>query len=140
MKIEECQTSEERKVVIDGINAYNDSQTDRILEEIQQKVELVAKNDADEIIGGIFGYVNYYAGFKINTLWMREDTRKTGLGTKLLRNAERKAKELGAKIAILDTFSFQAEDFYIKNGYEVFGRINEFPKENQSFIFLKKQL
>ena len=71
---------------------------------------------------------------------MREDTRRLGLGTKLLKEAENRAKKLGATIAILDTFSFQAEDFYLKNGYKVFGRISDYPKENQEFVFLKKDL
>lgn len=140
MKIVECTSKEEGEIVLKGINAYNDSQTDRIHEKVHESIRLVAKNEANEIIGGVFGYIGYYAGFKIDILWMREDTRGLGLGTKLLQEAENKAKELGATIAILDTFSFQAEDFYLKNGYEEFGRISGYPKENQEFIFLKKDL
>lgn len=140
MKIVECTTKEEGEIVLNGINRYNDSQTERILEKVHESIKLVAKNDANEIIGGIFGYIGYYAGFKIDILWMREDTRGLGLGTKLLKEAENRAKKLGATIAILDTFSFQAEDFYLKNGYKVFGRISDYPKENQEFVFLKKDL
>ena len=140
MKIVECTTKEEGEIVLNGINTYNDSQTERILEKVHENIKLVAKNDANEIIGGIFGYIGYYAGFKIDILWMREDTRRLGLGTKLLKEAENRAKKLGATIAILDTFSFQAEDFYLKNGYKVFGRISDYPKENQEFVFLKKDL
>lgn len=136
MKIEHCKTVEERKVILDEINAYNDSKTSRILEEIHQPIELLAKNDKNEIIGGVLGYVGYYAGFRINILWMREDTRGSGLGSKLLKQA----KLLGAKIILLDTFSFQAEDFYIKNDYKVFGRIEDYPKKHQELIFLRKNL
>ncbi|WP_366139555.1 GNAT family N-acetyltransferase [uncultured Tenacibaculum sp.] len=111
-----------------------------MLEKVQESIKLVAKNDANEVVGGVFGYIGYYAGFKIDILWTREDTRGVGLGTKLLIEAENRAKQLGATIAILDTFSFQAEDFYLNNGYKVFGRISDYPKENQEFVFLKKDL
>lgn len=140
MKIEHCKTAEERTVILDGINAYNDSKTSRILEEVHQPIELLAKNDKNEIVGGVIGYVGYYAGFKINILWMREDTRGSGLGSQLLKQAEKEAKLLGANIVLLDTFSFQAEDFYIKNGYKVFGRIEDYPKKHQELIFLRKNL
>lgn len=140
MKIVTCESREEGEVVINGINTYNDSKTERILSVVHEDVRLVAKNEKDEIIGGIFGSVGYYAGFNISTLWVREDARDKKVGSKLLIKAEEKAKKIGAKLAILDTFSFQAKDFYIKNGYEVFGEIKDFPKVNQEFIFLKKIL
>lgn len=140
MKIVECESREEGEVVIDGINAYNDSQTDRILSFVHEKIRLVAKNDHNEVIGGIFGDIGYYAGFKISTLWVHEAYRGKGVGSDLLKEAEIKAKELGAILAMLDTFSFQAEEFYTKNGYEVYGKIDDYPKRDQSFIFLKKSL
>lgn len=140
MKIEVCTTKEDRTIILDGINTYNDSKTERVLEEIHQPIELMAKNEANEIIGGVLGSVGYYADFKINILWTREDARGLGLGAKLLKEAEEQAKKIGAKIVLLDTFSFQAEGFYIKNGYEVFGRIEDFPKKDQAFIFLRKNL
>lgn len=140
MKIVSCNNKEDRKVVIDGIVGYNDSQTDRVLEKLKQPIELITKNKLNEVVGGVFGYINCYGGFKINTLWVSENVRGEDIGTKLLKSAEIKAKELGATVVILDTFSFQAEDFYIKNGYSVFGRIEGFPKEKQEFVFLKKKL
>ena len=38
----------------------------------------------------------------------------------LLNKVESEAKAIGATLAHLDTFDFQAKDFYIKHGYEVF--------------------
>lgn len=140
MRIEKCTNAADRQTIIDGINAYNDSQTDRIIPEVWQPVEFVARNEKDEIIGGILGGIGYYGGLKIGVLWVNASSRGTGLGALLLRSAEEEAKKLGATIAILDTFSFQAEGFYLKNGYEVFGTIDNYPKKGQSFIFLKKKL
>ncbi|CAL2093346.1 GNAT family N-acetyltransferase [Tenacibaculum sp. 190524A02b] len=138
--IEVCQSREEAEKVVAGINNYNDSQTDRILPEVWTPIDLIAKNPEGVIVGGILGGIGYYAGYMIKVLWVAEKERKSGLGAKLLEQAEALAKEKGAKIAILDTFSFQAETFYLKNGYQRFGKIEDYPKKGQSFIFLKKEL
>lgn len=140
MRIEKCTSVSDRQLIVDGINEYNDSQTTRIIPEVWQPVEFVARNEKNEIVGGILGGIGYYAGLKISVLWVSKKARGTGLGSRLLETAEREGKRLGATMVILDTFSFQAEDFYLKNGYEIFGKIDNYPKEGQSFIFLKKSL
>ncbi len=140
MKIVVCDSREEGEIVINGINAYNDSKTKRILSFVHESIRLLAKNEEGEIIGGIFGSVGYYAGFNISTLWVKDNERDKKVGSTLLKEAEKSAKKLGAKLAILDTFSFQAKDFYIKNGYEVFGKIKDYPKEEETLFYMKKKL
>lgn len=49
---------------------------------------------------------------------MEENVRKQGYGTKLLDAAESEAIKNGCIFSLLDTWDFQAEDFYLKNGYE----------------------
>ncbi|MNK89065.1 hypothetical protein D3C87_1090590 [compost metagenome] len=49
------------------------------------------------------------------------------------------AVENGATIAVLDTFDFQAEEFYLKNGYKIIGEIKDYPK-NYRRIYLTKKL
>ncbi|WP_419727432.1 hypothetical protein [Terrisporobacter petrolearius] len=49
------------------------------------------------------------------------------------------AKEEKCNLIHLDTFDFQAKDFYIKNGYEIFGVLDECPKNHKRY-FLKKSL
>ena len=53
--------------------------------------------------------------------------------------AEAEARQRGAQNAYLDTFSFQAPDFYKKLGYQVFGELPDFPTGHQRY-FLKKEL
>lgn len=48
------------------------------------------------------------------------------MGRKLLAAAEQKARELGARNATLNTFEWQARDFYIKQGYSEYGRIDDY--------------
>jgi hypothetical protein len=39
--------------------------------------------------------------------------------------------------ALLDTFDFQALSFYARLGYEVFGRLDDFPKGHTRFFVAK---
>lgn len=39
---------------------------------------------------------------------------------------------------MLDTFDFQAEGFYVKNGYKVIGEIADFPKGHKRIYFAKR--
>ena len=92
----------------------------------------------DEIVGGILGEV-YWGWFYVDLLWVREDLRGLGHGHRLLIAAEDEARKRGAKNAYLDTFSFQAPEFYFHHGYEVFGELEGFPTGYNRY-FLKKEL
>ena len=48
------------------------------------------------------------------------------------------AIEKGAKISMLDTFDFQAEKFYLKNGYKPIGEMKGFPKGHRRIYFSKE--
>lgn len=40
----------------------------------------------------------------------------------------------------LDTMSWQAPEFYKKQGYEVIGVLADIPKENQKYLLMKRAL
>jgi GNAT superfamily N-acetyltransferase len=91
-----------------------------------------------EIAGGLIGET-YWDWLYVNLLWVREDLRGGGFGHQLLTMAEEEARQRGAKNAYLDTFSFQAPEFYQKHGYRVFGELGEFPAGHRRY-FLTKEL
>ena len=62
-----------------------------------------------------------------------------GYGRRLLQTLEQEARAQQCHLAILDTYSFQAPDFYQRLGYEVFGVIDGYPRGYQK-VFLKKRL
>jgi predicted N-acetyltransferase YhbS len=64
--------------------------------------------------------------------------RRTGIGSFLVTEAERRAVAFGCHSAYVDTFSFQGPDFYPRFGYEVFGTL-DYPPDNKR-IFFKKRL
>ena len=76
---------------------------------------------------------------EVKFLWVRESERRSGLGTALLREAEREAKARGCAQIVLSTHSFQAPAFYAKHGYTVCGEAPDYPS-GYAQIFLRKVL
>lgn len=98
----------------------------------------VLKNAAGEIVGGVIG-ATYWNWLYINLMWLRDEVRGQGYGSRLLALAEEEARKRGAEQAYLDTFTFQAPGFYEKHGYAVFGELDDFPTGHKRF-FMKKAL
>ncbi|SEJ74715.1 MULTISPECIES: GNAT family N-acetyltransferase [unclassified Variovorax] len=90
----------------------------------QQYIRLNAKDESGRLLGGLRGFVFLY-WLNIEVLFVEEDMRGTGLGSRLLAGAERQAIALGAQNARLDTFEWQARGFYLKHGYEEYARIDD---------------
>jgi GNAT superfamily N-acetyltransferase len=91
-----------------------------------------------EWLGGLTGYV-WGGWLHVNFLWVSETLRGQGHGTRLMDAAEGMACERGAFASTLETFTSQAPDFYRKRGYEVFGRLDDYPPGHAK-LFLSKRL
>jgi GNAT superfamily N-acetyltransferase len=103
-----------------------------------QPLVLFLRDAGDRIVGGLIGET-YWQWFYVDIFWVDELFRGSGYGSKLLTLAEQVAVERGCQFAYLDTFSFQAPEFYQKRGYVVFGELQNFPAGYNRF-FLKKDL
>ena len=90
-----------------------------------QPVWVSAKDDSGELVGGLRGFV-FLHWLNVELLFVDEAARHHGVGRRLLVTAEQKARELGARNATLNTFEWQAREFYLKQGYEEFGRIDNY--------------
>lgn len=96
----------------------------------------VVRGPDETIAGGVIGVV-YWDWFSIDLIWVREDLRGRGYGHELLVLAEDEARERGARHAHLDTFSFQAPEFYQRHGYQVFGELRDFPAGHRRLYMTK---
>ena len=75
----------------------------------------------------------------IDVLFVEETHRGKQLGSLLLNKAETEAKLMGGSLSHLDTFDWQAKDFYLKQGYEVFGVLEDCPAKHKRY-YMKKTL
>lgn len=90
-----------------------------------------------KILAGIIVRMYCWRCIYIDTFWIDESMRGEGLGTLLLEEVERVAKENGSHLIHLDTFDFQAKDFYLAHGYSVFGELEDCPKGHTRYFMSK---
>ena len=131
-------SEEDKKFLFQNLIAHNVQATHELLRKPGIDIGLALKNDQGQVFGGIFCYTFLYCLY-IDDLWIDERCRGMGYGKALLAEAERIARELGCSFAHTCTFSFQAPDFYQRNGYQIFGKLDDYP-EGIIEYFLKKKL
>jgi GNAT superfamily N-acetyltransferase len=118
-----------------GISDYN---TEKAGDDEGQNLCFVLRTPDEEVVGGVIG-ATHWDWFYINLMWIREEFRGCGYGRRLMELAEDEARGRGAKNAYLDTFSFQVPGFYEKFGYQVFGKLPDFPQGHKCY-YMKKRL
>jgi GNAT superfamily N-acetyltransferase len=74
--------------------------------------------DGERAVGGAIGRT-WGECAEVQQLWVEPGLRGRGLGARLLADFERAAAARGARRLYLDTFSFQAPDFYARQGWRV---------------------
>ena len=116
-------TKEEAGYISEKINEIVPREVDAEEEEFVLKVE----NEAGEIIGGCIAeaYEYRWARVLLNALWVDERWRHQGIGSMILREVERIAREKGCRVVTLGTASYMARPFYEKHGYTVFTTIKK---------------
>lgn len=103
----------------------------------EEKINIILKDDEQRILGGILGYIDWKC-FHIEILWVDDELRGQGQGKVLMNHAETIAKEKGCNLIRLETFSFQAPDFYKKLGYKVLGKLENYPEGFDHYYLYKR--
>jgi len=85
-------------------------------------VDLVATLDAEEV-GGLSGQL-LYGWLWIMLLGVKPAFRRLNVGSTLLAKAESHAREQDALGMNVDTFAYQAPDFYRRHGFEEAQRLS----------------
>ncbi|MFN2190033.1 MAG: GNAT family N-acetyltransferase [Candidatus Promineifilaceae bacterium] len=93
-----------------------------------------------EMVAGGSG-VLWGAVFELEKLWVDDSHQGKGIGSRLLKALEREVYQRGCTIIHTNTFSFQAPEFYQKQGYEPFGRVPGYGSKGAfEKVFLRKEL
>ena len=116
-KIEDL-TKEDAAYIGGKINEIVPREVDADEEEFVLKVE----NEAGEIVGGCIAQAYEYRWSRmfLDTLWVDERYRHHGIGSMIIREVERIAREKDCRVVTLGTASYMARPFYEKHGYTVF--------------------
>jgi ribosomal protein S18 acetylase RimI-like enzyme len=128
-------TTEESRLLIDSVRSFN---RDRTGVALPRTIAYLLRDEAGRVVGGVQGML-WGRMMHIEVLWVDENHRGAGHGSKLMTAIENYGREHGYPLVYLETASFQALPFYEGLGYQVFGELPEITTGHTMF-FLKKEL
>lgn len=96
-------------------------------------------NEEGKVVAAIMAGVSDCDVGWIWKIWVDEPYRHQGLGSRLIKHFEKKAKEKGAtKILSEDIYDWNL-GFFLHNGYQTVGELKDFPR-GHSFFIVEKDL
>lgn len=104
----------------------------------RRPLAVLLRDSGGDVLGGLIG-ATAWGWLSIELLYVPEALRGRNLGARLIGTAEEEALRRGCRQALVDTYSFQAPDFYQRLGYRVFGQLEDFPPGYRRY-FLRKVL
>ncbi len=113
--------------------------TARDLEENSPKpLNVVVCDISGSVVGGLIAETQFL-WLKVAIMAVAESARRHGIGRRLLEMAEKEAVTRGCKHSFLDTLDYQAPDFYLKLGYQVAGRLENWDSHGHTkYLFIKQ--
>lgn len=127
----------ELSAVLDaGLDEYNFAATGTSKAD-QGSFSVKVVDEAGAIVGGLTAW--YWAGLcGISMLWVREESRADGWGSKILLAAEQEAVRRGCDRVYVSSFTFQAPGFYQRHGYVETGRTLGIPGDAEDVHMFKR--
>ncbi|MHC8377671.1 GNAT family N-acetyltransferase [Pseudomonas sp. MDT1-16] len=127
---------EVEQVLSAGLSAFNDQMTG--INDRQSLAVTVRDPETHQVLGGITGRTSLGLLF-LDLFYLPDSLRGSGLGSRLLKAYEDEGRRRGCRSAVLYTLSFQAPEFYEKNGWQRFGEVPCDP-QGTSRVFMSKVL
>jgi len=127
-------SSSDLQFLEDRLYEYNSHQTGK---DDGQSFGFFIRDDDQRIQAGIAGWT-WAQACSIQQLWVHDALRGKGLGRQLLEAAEQEARERGCRVIMIESYSFQAPDFYQKCGYELAWECEDFPPGHRQCVLIKR--
>jgi GNAT superfamily N-acetyltransferase len=102
-----------------------------------RELGLALRDEDGCVLGGLTANI-VWDWLQISVLWVDECVRGNGLGHRLLSTAEGLARAQGCRHARLNTFEFEAREFYEQHGYVVRFKTDDFPEGHTQFHMTKE--
>lgn len=91
-----------------------------------------------KIVAGLDACMTAFKILYVSTVFVDADYRRKGYGRRLIREMEKRAREMGANTIRLDTFSWQGKEFYEALDYKVVGHYENRNDGYAEYFFLKQ--
>jgi GNAT superfamily N-acetyltransferase len=134
------ESTQEDKISIDNkLVEFNQENVPFQQKDAYMSLSFIMKDENSLVIGGINATLYCWNLMYIDVLYIEGLYRRKGYGKMLVAKAEAKARQNGGYMSHLDTFDWQAKEFYENIGYEVFGILDNCPRGHKRY-FMKKNL
>ncbi|MEO6265042.1 MAG: GNAT family N-acetyltransferase [Nocardioidaceae bacterium] len=125
------------KRLSDELDRFNAAATAGTAPARELTVQVV--DDSGELAAGISGWT-WGVAAGIGLTWVRENSRRDGLGARLLAEFEAEARSRGSEHVFVTSFTFQAPGFYERHGYREIFRWAGVPTSDAADVHLRKDL
>ena len=116
------------------IRAYNQSKREPSKSE---PLNIYVEDQQGNLIAGMVAET-FGNWLEIEYLYVQEDFRGQGIGSNILNRAEKEARERKCNYSFVNTYQFQAPDFYKKHGYEEVFALKEYPYTGERYYYTKE--
>jgi len=130
VEIKEAPQEADYQAILAPLSEYNQTHAGPVRGE---KIAILIQDETGNTQGGLYAKVSGQWLF-VELLVVPEIARGLGMGSKLMGMAETLAHEKGCQGIWLDTFSFQAPDFYLRLGFSIFGELKDYPIVSQEVV------
>jgi GNAT superfamily N-acetyltransferase len=127
-----------RRLIDRGVTEYDKAMSPQHREAAERPLDIMVRDEHGRVVGGLVA-ATVWDWLEVQDLWLAEPYRRGGLGRLLMAAAEEEARARGCRHSQLHTFSFQARDFYLKQGYIIIGQLDDYPP-GETYYWLRKEL
>lgn len=132
----DCEVTDTR-YILESLVTYNNTQVSPEQRVSYKEINKKVVDKDGHIIAGCLAGLYFGCVLGVDILWVDASYRRQGLGAFLLREIEEAARQQSCTLIHLDTFDFQAKDFYLKQGYTVFGTLEGCPEGHSRYYLCK---